>query len=241
MFKKIKIFILSSMILLVTGCVGAIIEININNDNSGTFSVVMGYSEEYLKSIEENEEFEINQDNEIEFPFDDATKEDVEFIKNGKKYIGKKAVMSFNSLEELEDLFNQVLENGDNQNSNKLTISKNENEITIKLNKNNESYEQSKMMLAYMDYTIIIKVEGDIIQQNATTYDDNSKTMEWDIEDVLKKGIDLKYSNDSDSRVEDDLKTKEFNLLYFAPLAVVALLSISTIYIYVVRGPKKNS
>lgn len=206
--KKFKVLItIWGMALLLTGCVGATIDINIKNDDTGKMIFMVGYEEEYLKTLEKQEDSEgidFNSNTELTIPFKDVESEKITFNKNDYTYVGEKVEIDFNSLDELNERLYEIFNSDEDTENNMETITFNRdgNEVNVFQKGNENNYEQSKMFLNYVDYTISFKIDGKIISNNADKYDEKTNTLEWNIKTILKEGIQFKYKTSNNLEVK---------------------------------------
>ena len=71
------------------------------------------------------------------------------------------------------------------------------NTVRVESLPNVESYNDIKMMLGAIEYNFIFKVEGEVVSQNASSYDESTKTATWTLGDMLQNGISLVYDTES--------------------------------------------
>lgn len=202
--KKTKILLSAIGILLFTGCMGATVDVALKKDDTGTVSIMIGYEESYLKEVEKNESNdEINSDTEITIPFEDVQSEKVTFKKSNKTYIGEKATVEFDSLEQLSIRFNEIFGSDEDEKlMDTVTFVRDGSEVTVSQQVDPTSYEQSQMLFNYIDYTINFKIDGNIISQNADNYNEKTNELEWDIKTVLKEGIQFKYKTGNNLEIK---------------------------------------
>ena len=185
--KKLKYLLLISMMFLISGCMNVSLDITINQDDSGSIVYTYGIEESFLESFEDGETSfsEVN--------IESAEKEDLTYQVNEKSYKGQKTTITFESLEELQNIYTTLNESSDDDDVQitPLTFERKDGVTTIKSDPNLEVDEEQTMYLNYIDYTLNVKVEGEVLNNNATSNENNVYT--WDLKTILDKGVLLEY------------------------------------------------
>lgn len=185
--KKLKYLLLISMMFLISGCMNVSLDITINQDDSGSIVYTYGIEESFLESFEDGET------SFSEVDIESAEKEDLTYQVNEKSYKGQKTTITFESLEELQNIYTTLNESSDDDDVQitPLTFERKDGVTTIKSDPNLEVDEEQTMYLNYIDYTLNIKVEGEVLNNNATSNENNVYT--WDLKTILDKGVLLEY------------------------------------------------
>ncbi|MFA5696490.1 MAG: hypothetical protein WCX15_00525 [Bacilli bacterium] len=185
--KKLKYLLLISMMFLISGCMNVSLDITINQDDSGSIVYTYGIEESFLESFEDGET------SFSEVDIESAEKEDLTYQVNEKSYKGQKTTITFESLEELQNIYTTLNESSDDDDVQitPLTFERKDGVTTIKSDPNLEVDEEQTMYLNYIDYTLNIKVEGEVLNNNATSNENNIYT--WNLKTILDKGVLLEY------------------------------------------------
>jgi len=185
--KKLKYLLLISMMFLISGCMNVSLDITINQDDSGSIVYTYGIEESFLESFEDGET------SFSEVDIESAEKEDLTYQVNEKSYKGQKTTITFESLEELQNIYTTLNESSDDDDVQitPLTFERKDGVTTIKSDPNLEIDEEQTMYLNYIDYTLNIKVEGEVLNNNATSNENNIYT--WNLKTILDKGVLLEY------------------------------------------------
>lgn len=207
--KKLKCLLLISMMFLISGCMNVSLDITINQDDSGSIVYTYGIEESFLESFEDGET------SFSEVDIESAEKENLTYQVNEKSYKGQKTTITFESLEELQNIYTTLNESSDDDDVQitPLTFERKDGVTTIKSDPNLEVDEEQTMYLNYIDYTLNIKVEGEVLNNNATSNENNIYT--WNLKTILDKGVLLEYG------------TKKTNsLVIFIGIGAVILIGI---------------
>ena len=185
--KKLKYLLLISMMFLISGCMNVSLDITINQDDSGSIVYTYGIEESFLESFEDGET------SFSEVDIESAEKEDLTYQVNEKSYKGQKTTITFESLEELQNIYTTLNESSDDDDVQitPLTFERKDGVTTIKSDPNLEVDEEQTMYLNYIDYTLNVKVEGEVLNNNATSNENNIYT--WNLKTILDKGVLLEY------------------------------------------------
>lgn len=216
--KKIKYLMLFLLVSLVSGCMSVSMDIDIKNNDSGTLVYTVAYEESYQDSAE----FTVDD-------IENVVVEDITFQKGDSTYIGKKATVTFSSLEELNNTIAKLNEDEESEEMDSLnfTATREGNKVLITVPSDEESYEQMQMFLGSIDYKFNIAVEGKIISHNADNYDKDNGTLTWNVGTVLQKGINLEYQTGH-------------NYLIFAAIGVIFLAVVILMVKYISTFTKKK-
>ena len=185
--KKLKYLLLISMMFLISGCMNVSLDITINQDDSGSIVYTYGIEESFLESFEDGET------SFSEVDIESAEKEDLTYQVNEKSYKGQKTTITFESLEELQNIYTTLNESSDDDDVQitPLTFERKDGVTTIKSDPNLEVDEEQTMYLNYIDYTLNIKVQGEVLNKNATS--DENTLYTWILKTILDKGVLLEY------------------------------------------------
>lgn len=219
--KKLKCLLLISMMFLISGCMNVSLDITINQDDSGSIVYTYGIEESFLESFEDGET------SFSEVDIESAEKEDLTYQVNEKSYKGQKTTITFESLEELQNIYTTLNESSDDDDVQitPLTFERKDGVTTIKSDPNLEVDEEQTMYLNYIDYTLNIKVEGEVLNNNATSNENNVYT--WDLNTILDKGVLLEYGD-----------KKPNSLIIFVGIGVVILIGI---VLFILKINKKTN
>lgn len=219
--KKLKCLLLISMMFLISGCMNVSLDITINQDDSGSIVYTYGIEESFLESFEDGET------SFSEVDIESAEKEDLTYQVNEKSYKGQKTTITFESLEELQNIYTTLNESSDDDDVQitPLTFERKDGVTTIKSDPNLEVDEEQTMYLNYIDYTLNIKVEGEVLNNNATSNENNIYT--WDLNTILDKGVLLEYGD-----------KKPNSLIIFVGIGVVILIGI---VLFILKINKKTN
>ncbi len=223
--KKIGAIILGMALLLITGCMDMKMDINIKNNDTGQITMTMAFAETLF---DDDDDFSINPQQMIDeleehWEEENAAVSDYNFKKEDVNYIGKKISIQFQSLEELNNLMTEMMIDEDNEEMNitgedTIQFARNGDQVTIKLPGDPESGEEAAMMASFLDYTVNITLEGEIISHNATQVDENKNTLTWTLVPLLKNGINVTYNTS---------KTTFNSLTYYIIGGILVLLFIT--------------
>ena len=225
--RRIKCLVVVLLVFLLSGCMDASVNITIRNDDSGQIEYILGYEESFYESMEE----ETNDTTEENVP--DAKVEDYTYDKGGKTYIGKKVTVTFDSLDKLNETLEKMNDDSEDEegppsvSSPILKASREGNNVTISLAPDKESYESSKMYLSYLSYSLKIKIDGKVINNNADSIDEKTNTYTWDVSTMLQEGVNLEYQ-------------AGYNYLILGAIAVivVSIIVLAVIYIKLLLSKK---
>lgn len=219
--KKLKCLLLISMMFLISGCMNVSLDITINQDDSGSIVYTYGIEESFLESFEDGET------SFSEVDIESAEKEDLTYQVNEKSYKGQKTTITFESLEELQNIYTTLNESSDDDDVQitPLTFERKDGVTTIKSDPNLEVDEEQTMYLNYIDYTLNIKVEGEVLNNNATSNENNIYT--WDLNTILDKGVLLEYGD-----------KKPNSLIIFVGIGVLLLIGI---VLFILKINKKTN
>ncbi len=232
--KKIRYLILVVLVGFLTGCMDASFDINLNNDGSGHVMFQMALDEEFF---DDEDLIEFGDFHDLP---DNYEVETINYEKDGSNYFGIKVRVSFDSLEEFNEIMHE-LSSDDKINVDDggvvptITATKDGDIVTIDLPADNDSNEEFDMFAPYINYNTSIKVEGEVISQNASNYDEETKTATWNFEDMAKSGINLVYNTKPGFNFNDilDTNSKEFKLttlgLLWGGIIVLLMLVIKKV------------
>lgn len=194
--KKIKYLVMAFMIFLLSGCMNVSMDITINNDDTGKIEYTVGYEESFYESSE------VEMDNNIKDTIPEAKVENINYQKGDKTYIGQKATINFDSIDELNEVITKMNESTENEEEDEETSDvstpslkavREGDKVKITLPADQTSYEQTKMYLSYIDYSLNIKVDGKVLNHNANKVEEATNTYIWTVSTMLQEGIIFEY------------------------------------------------
>lgn len=197
--KLILPLILLSLIL--TGCIGGEINIELNNDETGKIKYKAGIEKGFQEEIEE---LEVRDEGKIENPFEGIEAQEVTFIKGDFTYEGIESEVTFNSLEELTKRLDELFVKDGKRNVQEIGFVKTNDKVVVSQEADMETYEEVKASLNNMNLTIVFKLEGKVLENNADEFNENTNTLTWNLDTMFKEGIHFKYNTNTNTNMIND-------------------------------------
>ncbi|MDD3187416.1 MAG: hypothetical protein PHD02_02965 [Bacilli bacterium] len=222
--KRVKFLFIAMSLFLLSGCMKASVNVDIKKDDTGSVTYKIAYDKAAM------EEYEMDTDEmlgEIDSSWTEqgATVTDNNYEEDGVEYVGRQVTFNFNSLEELNTKL-QTLESEEEEDTETtntfMTFTRNKDVVTISMPKDEESSESIGMMASMITYTISIKVDGKVLENNADSFDKETNTLTWNYTTFIKEGITASYNT--------SLSSNNW-IVYIIGLGAIVLLTIGSINI----------
>ena len=190
--KKVLLAVLMfAMLIALTGCANVNMEVIINSDGSADISYIMGYDQNFLKSMSITKE-ELKSDDSFDASMEDARAEGytVKAYEDADTY-GFKASKHVDNIAEfsMEDVTGSEAEMASNdeivyeKSLLKTTISQNAimDLSAFATNDDSDAAAMTNMILGQMNMTYKIVLPFSVSQSNATKVSEDGRTLEWEL------------------------------------------------------------
>jgi len=222
--KKVKLLFISVLAVFLTGCVDVAIDMDIKNNDTGKVIYSIAYNEELFQDEESG--FDVSGPEEIEEDWaeENVVISDLNYKKNEDTYVGKKIEFSFSSIDELNEYMNKV-SNGNEEDSETtetkpIIFTRDGDNVKISMIVDSESADEMEYYESFIDYDVSIKLEGNVVEHNATNFNEETNTLTWNFKTLTEDGINVTYDTSVKTLSDEASNESSTDLIYYITMGV---------------------
>ena len=208
-------------LLMLAGCMDVEYSIEVKNNGSGT----LYYKSAMVEADEDDWLGGMWDDGDLE-TVTHGTLTEITYNKDDETYNGVEVTFNFQSLDELNDALEESWGDDDAE---PVIFKQEGNKVIINSAGDPDSYDEVAMFASAIDFAFKIQPEGKILSHNATTFDEATNTLTWNLRDFTTQGINLEYSTTESA-------SSGLNFIY-----IIIIIGVIVVISFIFKSKKTNT